>query len=485
MSSFFNHFTFFLYLFQLENYSRFRFLKLSFSRLFSSKNLRRQELVFTLKAVLLFSLSVLLLFFLPLLIFWFPFFKTASLFLKIFILFLSFVFLSYFFFLPLLISSWLLSPFDFLAKKFIVSRAKKKLSRLSKIKIIGITGSYGKTTMKEMIFSVLSEKFKVAKTPENINTPLGIARFILKELPPETEIFIVEMGAYKKGDIKELCLLAPPDVAVLTGINESHLERFGNLANTISAKFEIVRFSKNNASVFFNADDSKIVANFEKYLGNRKVFFFSSKPNHLSKFNPRGLKFLEDGSGLEFILSSSGQDLGPFKTGFLPSYIIGVVSASALIGQFFGLSEQEILRGVFEARPAPHRLNLSRRGNNILVIDDSYNGNPEGVKEAVSTLERFSSRRKIFATPGLVEMGKDMERVHFGIGRDLSRVADLVLLIKTSASGFIKKGLLESGFSAENIKEFNSMPELQNSLFGILKEGDVILFQNDWPDNYL
>jgi UDP-N-acetylmuramoyl-tripeptide--D-alanyl-D-alanine ligase len=293
------------------------------------------------------------------------------------------------------------------------------------------------------------------------------------------------MGAYKKGDIKELCFLTPPDIALLTGINESHLERFGSLSNTISAKFEIVRFSKNNASVFLNADDGKIVANFEKYLEKRKVFFFSSKPNQLSKFNPREIKFLEDGSGLEFILSSSGQDLGPFKTGFLPSYIIGVISASALVGQSLGLSEQEILRGVFEARPAPHRLNLSRRSNNILVIDDSYNGNPEGVKEAILVLERFSGRRKIFATPGLVEMGKDMERVHFGIGRDLSRIADLVLLVKSSASVFIEKGLIESGFPAENIKKFNSMPELHNSLFGILKEGDVILFQNDWPDNYL
>jgi UDP-N-acetylmuramoyl-tripeptide--D-alanyl-D-alanine ligase len=175
MQSFFNHFTFFLYLFQLENYGRFRFLELSFLRFFSSKNSRRQELVFTLKAVLLLSLSVLLLFFLPALLFYLLSFKTASLFLKISFSFLSFLFLAYFFFLPLLVSSWLLSPFDFLAKKFIVFRAKKKLSRLSKIKIIGVTGSYGKTTMKEMIFSVLSEKFKVAKTPENINTPLGIA----------------------------------------------------------------------------------------------------------------------------------------------------------------------------------------------------------------------------------------------------------------------------------------------------------------------
>ncbi|MDD4761930.1 MAG: Mur ligase family protein, partial [Candidatus Pacebacteria bacterium] len=299
MQSFFNHFTFFLYLFQLENYNRRRFLKLSLLRVFTSdKGLRRQELVWTIKAVLLFSLSVFLIFFLSFLSFWYLSFNGSSLLFKFSFPIFLFVFLFYFFFLPLIFSSWILFPFDFLAKKIIVLRARKKLSRLSKIKIIGITGSYGKTTMKEMLFSVLSEKFKIAKTPENINTPLGIARFILRELPLETEIFIVEMGAYKKGDIKELCLLTPPDVAVLTGINESHLERFGNLSNTISAKFEIVRFSKTNASVFLNADDSKIVANFERYLENRKVLFFSSKPNHLSKFNPRGIKFLEDGSGL-------------------------------------------------------------------------------------------------------------------------------------------------------------------------------------------
>lgn len=482
--AFLNRLSFFLYLFQLENYDSSRFLKVSLRRFFKSRE-RRQELVWTMKAIFLFSLSLFFVFLLPVLSFWYFSLNGHSLFFKLSFSFFFFASLLYFFFLPLLLSSWVLFPFDFLAKKIIVARAKKKLSRLSKIKIIGITGSYGKTTMKEMLASVLSEKLKIAKTPENINTPLGIARFILKELSPEIDVFIVEMGAYKKGDIKELCRLASPDIAVLTGINESHLERFKNIRNTISAKFEIVRFSKPNALIVLNAEDERIVANFKNYLGSKEAAFFSSKPSSLSKFTPREIKFLEDGYGLEFILSNPEKEIGPVKANFLAGYIVGAVSAAALIADYFNLSEQEILRGVFEARPASHRLNLIRRENDILVIDDSYNGNPKGVKEAIEVLKRFEKRRKIFATPGLVELGKDSDRVHFGIGRDLSSVADLVLLVKTSASSLIKKGLTDSDFKEENIKEFNSMPELENSLFGILKEGDVILFQNDWPDNYL
>jgi len=479
----FSRLTFFLYLFQLENYHLKRFLKISRSRLFSFSYEKRQQLVWTSKAKILFSVSIIISLFIPL-TFFFSFLNSSILF-SLFSFLLTLVIFWLFFPLVLIFALLIIFPLDITLKKLIIDSAKKKILSFPNLKIIGITGSYGKTTMKETLFSVLSQKYRVAKTPDNKNTPLGIAEFIIKKLKPDTEIFIVEMGAYQKGDIKELCSLTKPNISILTGINESHLERFGSLKDTISTKFEIVENSHPNALIVLNADDPKIIANFKNYSHSRQVFFFSKNFNPLAKYRAEDISFFENGEGIQFSLKSQSLSLDSLKLKFLSDYIIGPVSASLLIARHLEMEVSEITKGLESAKPASHRLNLIKRDNNILIIDDSYNGNPNGAKEAIKVLSRFENKRKIFATPGLVEVGFESEKIHTELGRLLSSVADLVLLIKTPASDFIKKELLASNFSQEKIKEFSSMPELQDSLIGILREGDIILFQNDWPDNYM
>ena len=151
-----------------------------------------------------------------------------------------------------------------------------------------------------------------------------------------------------------------------------------------------------------------------------------------------------------------------------------------------GLNHQEIEAGLKKIKTPAHRLQpILNREKNILVIDDSYNGNPDGVEEAIKTLSLFKKRRKIFVTPGLVEIGNKSRVVHEKIGKRLNDVANIVILIKDSVSPNIEEGLIKSGFDKENIIWFDSMMEAQNNLGTILKSGDVVLFQNDWPDNYV
>lgn len=471
-----------VYIFQLENYQFSRYWKVIRKKIWPIPSVWRQSLVWTPKAQALFGLALLSqisLFFLSfvflreILSFW------PAIILAIFVLILSFVF----HFIFLILADFILWPFDFILKFILISRAKMKLARFPDLKIIAVTGSYGKTTMKEMLAAVLGEKFNILKTPENINTPLGIARLVLEELRPATQIFLVEMGAYQRGDIARLCRLTPPDIAILTGINESHLERFGSLQNTIAAKLEIIDNLKPTGIAVFNADSELVMKSYLKHLRGQKVFFYTAGnqpavPSHVAD------RDYSASAGQNFSIIDEKGKTHRFKTEFLADYIAGTIMACFLIGRELGLMERDIVSGIAICRPVEHRLKPFVLPNDSIVIDDSYNGNPTGVREAIRVLGRFVGRRKIFITPGLVETGSATPKVHMAIGRQLAEVADLVVLVRNSVTPFIKDGLLANGFSEKKILWFNKITDANSVLPQLMKKGDVVLFQNDWPDNY-
>lgn len=378
----------------------------------------------------------------------------------------------------------MLWPLDLFLKHRILAAAQRKLSTCSDLTVIAITGSYGKTTMKEVLTAVLQPALRVLATPENINTPLGIARLILEKLTPTTHVLLVEMGAYKRGDIKQLCQLTLPDIAVLTGINESHLERFGSIENTIAAKFEIAEYAKPDATVLLNADDERIAHSFQQHGGNRRVFWYSALNNPKTSFYVAEIKFSPDGLHQTFMLERNGKPVLNATVPLLGRYIAGTVAAAVLVAEKLGVSHQQITAGLTSLRPVAHRLQPIRASNGALIIDDSYNGNPDGVAEAMHVLGRFSGRRKIFLTPGLVEMGEQKRAVHVSIGKQLAETADLVLLIRTSATQYIAEGLAQAHFPEERILWYDTAQKAHAAVPALVQPNDVILFQNDWPDNY-
>lgn len=472
-------FIYYLYLLQLENYHLRRFLSVAPASILRFRRPHRQKLVWTAKTRVVFLLA-LLLFLLSVVsaVLALRAFSTLSLPLLLLAILIVLVVFYFLFFLHLAAAVLLLWPLDFLLKKIIIARARRRLSRFPHLTVIGITGSYGKTTVKEMLAAVLSEKYHVLKTPDNVNTPLGVARLILNRLLPEHNVFIVEMGAYGIGDIRDLCLLTPPDIAVLTGINEAHLERFGSIGNTISAKMELIDFAKPNALVVLNTEDKNVRDRYQPHLNGRYLIASGDFVPHLHQFRP-------DGSGWDLSLTShDGREFGPYHLPLLGEYAATAISLVLAVALELKLDENQIRRGFKNIKPIPHRLEPKPQAGNVLVIDDSYNGNPAGARAAIRVLSRFSGRRKIYVTPGLVEMGNKTEEIHFELGHLLASVADLVFLIRTSAASIIKKGLAAAGFNMEHVLEFTSMLALEKELPHLLKEDDVILFQNDWPDNY-
>ena len=469
-----------IYFLQLENYNLKRYLRLFPEKIWLPGFKPRQPLVWTdkLKLVVLGSIS------LQTLSAGFLAFGLAPWPVSLIVFLILLTFFSFFHFVFLALSVFSVSPVDYLAKARVIKNAEDKIWSLKNLKVIGVTGSYGKTTMKEILATVLEEKFKVLKTPENINTPVGVGRLILSDLTEETEVFIVEMGAYDKGDIKALTGLVHPKIGILTGINEAHLERFGSLENTIATKFEIIEGADPHGTVVLNADNQLIAESYKRYVQLRKVYFTSSANNPLCPWQIKDKKFSNGELGFSFTLQNGSQKIGPIHIPFLSEYIFGAVIAAAEVALELGLTPAEVKNGLSKIKPAPHRLNPVRSESGILVIDDSYNGNPDGAREAIKTLARFKKERKIFVTPGLVEMGERTEPVHQELGRLLAKVADLVVLIKTKATEFIAQGLTEQGFRPDAIMWFETTEEAYSSLVNILKAGDVVLFQNDWPDNY-
>lgn len=472
-----------LYLFQLEEYDSNRFLKAIKNKgLFPSAVLRKSA-KYTTKALLLLTLTFvqqILVLILSGILLQFTFNNILVVLFTLALVWYCFFILSFVF---LIQAKDILWPIDYFAKKRLIGNAKAKLKTLNNLKVIGITGSYGKTTMKETLYTFLSEEFKVVKTEGNNNTPIGIAKTILNKLDNSTEFFIVEMGEYVKGDVKALCEIVPPDISVITGINEAHLERYLTMDNAISTKFEIVEFAKDNALVLLNADDALTIQHYKDYVKEKPIKFFSALNDKKCEITFSDYNFDQDGKGQSFKLKIGDKE-EKINTSILGEYIIGNIIAGFLLGDYLNIPTSKLKYAANTLKAVEHRLQPIFNPNDILVIDDTYNGNSDGFKQGIKLLEKFNKRRKVYVTPGLVETGSLAESLHLEIGKDLARVADIVILIKNSVTHYIEKGLIDNGFKSENIIWYDNSKVVWEELNTNLKPNDVVLLQNDWSDNY-
>ena len=292
-----------LYLLQLENYELRRFWKLLWQKGVVPFGQLRKGLVWTGKAASIFVLGQILLVVTGI---GFALFigriVNGSIWIDIVVWIIVSYLLELISFVFFTVAIWLLWPLDAVLKKQIVNQAKARLKGNPQLTVIAIAGSFGKTTMKEVLKTVLSSQYSVLSTPDSVNTPVGIARFILQHVTSNTKILIAELGEHYEGDIQELCEFLRPDISVITGINEAHLERFENLDITIATIFEAVRFSKNGAAIVLNADSAPIIENYQKYTADKKVLFYSSHNNPLSTTAMSDLQFNEDALQQSFVL---------------------------------------------------------------------------------------------------------------------------------------------------------------------------------------
>ncbi len=381
--------------------------------------------------------------------------------------------------LPLLLPAFFLlamlitAPFEQAHNRAFVRKASEKLAQTKMVRV-GIVGSYGKTSVKQILTALLSQKYKVCATPASYNTPVGIAKTVTGESFDGAEVFVAEMGARKKGDIEELCQTVRPDYALFTGVCAQHVATFGSLEEVKREKCAILR------------------------SGAKKIVCASSLQEELKEETAdlsqeeRAAALYLDGSEIEglqlycdrtaFTLKVGGEEIA-VSVPLLGKHSAENIALCAVLAYEMGLSVQEIEKGLATLAPVEHRLQLIRQ-NGIYILDDGYNANEKGAGEAIDALCRFTGK-KIVVTPGLIETGILEKQLGQKLGEKLASAdLDKIILIGETQIAPVKEGYLQSGGDKEKLALSPSLEKAKVLLTQELRAGDAVLFLNDLPDVY-
>ena len=370
-------------------------------------------------------------------------------------------------------------PIEKLVYLHFKNMAQEKLESINDLKIIGITGSYGKTSCKNILADILNIKYNALPTPKNLNTYNGLIMTVNNHMDKFTEIFIAEMGAYVKGEIAGLCKLIKPKYGILTTIGTAHLESFGSEQNIIEGKFELIESLPSDGFAILNGDDPKQV-NYK--LKNKVKTIWIGIDNKEVDVLATNISCNSKGTSFDVIFKDDSKKYH-FETRLLGKHNVYNILEAIACGNEFGIDKESLIQAVKGVRPIEHRLELKRIGN-FTMIDDAYNSNPVGAKRALEVLDMMNGS-KVVVTPGMIELGDQEYELNKEFGKQIAKVADLVILIGEIKTKAIKEGLLVEGFDKEKIIVFNDVRESFPYISGLVKNKEVYaLFENDLPDTY-
>ncbi|MBR5524746.1 MAG: UDP-N-acetylmuramoyl-tripeptide--D-alanyl-D-alanine ligase [Clostridia bacterium] len=354
-----------------------------------------------------------------------------------------------------------------------VKDAKRRLETMPNLTVVGITGSYGKTSVKNFLAALLAVKYNVLMTPGSYNTTMGVVRTIREMLRPSHEIFIAEMGAKQPGDIKEICDLVHPTYGILTSIGEQHLETFGSVENIIATKFELVDAIPDTGAAFLNVDN--------EYIRSRSV----SVPTvtYGGADSGAGYRYGDitvDTHGCQFTLTAPDGESCRYTTHLLGAHNIQNLAGCMALAHQLGISLKEMVYPIRLLKPVEHRLQLLPNG----YIDDAYNSNPAGFRSALDTLAGFAAQR-VLVTPGMVELGERQEALNRELGAYAATRCDWAVLVGLRQAPPLKEGLLAGGFPEERIFVAATLKEGLTFVNSLPREGErIVLLENDLPDNF-
>lgn len=336
---------------------------------------------------------------------------------------------------------------------------------------IAVLGSYGKTSMKEILFSVLSVGKKVAATPANKNVPVSHAHFAAK-LKGDEDILIIEYGEGKPGDIKRFAEVTQPDMAVITGLAPAHLDKYPSLKAAGQDLFSINRYV-NPDKIYVNADSPAI-----KPFLKHNYRYYDSKLVLGWQIDNISVGF----DGVRFRMTKD-KDIMKLHSSLLGRHQVGPLAFAAALANEIGLTKEQIQEGIASIQPVEHRMQ-PRFVRGAWIIDDAYNGNIDGMKAGLKLLAELPARRRIYITPGLVDQGEETSAVHVRLGEAIAKARpDQVVLMVNSATEHIQHGLRLGGFQGDLVLEHNPLNYYTN-IEHYIAAGDVVLMQNDWTDNY-
>lgn len=366
-------------------------------------------------------------------------------------------------------------------------RARRVLLRKNPV-VIGITGSFGKTSTKHYLAHILSGQYRVVATPKSYNTLMGVCISINNDLRHSgpVDYFIVEMGAYFEGEIRAICALTRPQISMVTAVGPQHLERFGSLENTAKAKYEIIQALPRDGVGVFNWDNAFVRSMYERGYPKTRIAVTVQNADHAQHLRIVARNVRTTRHGLEFdVYDMLTEDHAHFKTLLVGEHNVTNILLATGVARHLGLPLAEIALRVASLEPAEHRLQRKTLPNGITVIDDAYSANPVGVRTALDVLKLYEDGRRILITPGMVELGPLHDQENYKLGTLAAQVCTDIVLVGSEQTQPIQRGVRDAGFDEARLIVFDTREEAIAWFNQAITSGDTVLFLNDLPDTYI
>ncbi len=407
------------------------------------------------------------------------------------IVFFTLVWALYIFLLPEFVAlcNFINQPIEKAVNNYYINDAKRLLKEHGNLRVIGVTGSYGKTSVKYYLNTLLSEQFRVLMTPESFNTPMGVVRTIRGELKPVHQIFICEMGARHVGDIKEICDIVHPDDGIITSIGPQHLETFHTQEAVVGTKYELFdavaqkelqEGAATGKHLKWINGDNEVIRSFTDYREKHKEAITYGVSEDV-KYRATDISVSKNGTA--FTVTTPAGESEQFQTKLVGGHNVENIVGAIAVASSLGIPLAKLKGAVRRLQPVPHRLELKRHGS-VSILDDAYNSNPMGAKAAVETLGLFTDSVRILVTPGMVELGEKQDAYNKEFGSQAAKACDYIILVGDQAKP-IAEGAKEAGFDPERIFLKSNLREATALMYEIdAGKEKVILLENDLPDNY-
>lgn len=375
-----------------------------------------------------------------------------------------------------------LAPVERAVHRSFIRQAKAHLAERPDLRLVAITGSYGKTSVKFAVRDVLAQRFPVLATPGSYNTPMGICRVVNTMLADDHRWLVLEMGIRHPGDIAELCDIARPHIAVITSIGVAHLESMGSIDAIAKEKGSLLDYVQPGGRAVLNLDDPRVaaLAAANTHLSPLTV---SARGNPDADLRAENVSYSAEGVSFTVISAAGNQEKVDFTARLLGEHNILNILLALGVGQLAGLSLRQMRHPVAAMQPVPHRLEL-RHENGQNVLDDAFNSNPIGARSAVDVLSRFTGGKRVVITPGMVELGGREADENREWGTYMADKVDEVLLVGPERTRPIADGLRSGGFPEEHIHPVRTLFDARDWLTRHTGPGDTILYENDLPDQY-
>jgi UDP-N-acetylmuramoyl-tripeptide--D-alanyl-D-alanine ligase len=379
----------------------------------------------------------------------------------------------------LVLADRLLTPVQSAINNGYERRARKKLDEFEPV-VVGITGSYGKTSTKFAVETLVAREGEVLATPGSYNTTLGVVRTINEHLRRDHKFFVVEMGAKQRGDIAEIVALTRPHIAVLTAIGPAHLETFESLDNVRRAKYEIVAGLGHDGVAVMNTDNPEVRALADDARGV-KVIRYGLEADGTPHLTASDIEITPEGTSFT-IVDIRTNEMVHARTSLLGRHSIGNLLGAVAVALEAGRSLPELVGPIRRLEAVEHRLQIIKGAGDMTVIDDAFNSNPDGAAAALEVVDAMNAVRKVVVSPGMVELGHFQAEANERFGEHAGRVADTFIVVARVNRDALVAGAKRGGRA--KVIAVDTLADAQEAMKPFMTPGAVVLFENDLPDQY-